>query len=389
MKHSSARNIVERAFGLLKGRWAILRGQSYYPVKIQCHIILACCLLHNLIRSEIALDPLEHIALEDNDIDSEDEDCYTHIETSNVWTTWKDNFARESDFQISINGKRHQWTSIEDSKLVECLLDLTNSGRWKADNGTFKPGFLQQIEKMMSDKILDCGLRAQPHIDSRIKLLKKQYHAISEMLGPSASGFGWNEDLKCVVVEKSVFEDWSHSSAKGLRNKPFPYYEGLGLVFGKDCANGQGAMGFSETVDEIDKEIGDEQDNDFDPFTPLDDLNGNANMSSTNTPSTQTCKKGKKRSRNEDSIVGVLKDSVSRFDNIQTEASDSLQLLANYFKFEANAATRRMKVFDELKKLKLFFHDQGNINYFFTLNEEIKLDFLLQLYVGLDLNFGF
>ena len=87
MKHSSARNIVDRAFGLLKGRCAILRGRLYYPVKIQHRIILVCCLLHNLIRSEMVLDPLEH-TLEDNDVDSEDEDCYTHIETSNAWTTW-------------------------------------------------------------------------------------------------------------------------------------------------------------------------------------------------------------------------------------------------------------------------------------------------------------
>ncbi|KAL0539423.1 hypothetical protein IC582_023635 [Cucumis melo] len=33
MKHSSARNVIERAFGVLKGRWAILRGKSYYPVE--------------------------------------------------------------------------------------------------------------------------------------------------------------------------------------------------------------------------------------------------------------------------------------------------------------------------------------------------------------------
>ncbi|KAL5549458.1 hypothetical protein UlMin_004689 [Ulmus minor] len=105
IKHSSAMNIVDRAFGLLKGRWAILRGRSYYLVKIQCRIILACCLLHNLIRSEMTLDPLEHTTLKDNDIDIEDEDCYTHIETSNAWTTWKDNFAREN-FELW-QGNRH------------------------------------------------------------------------------------------------------------------------------------------------------------------------------------------------------------------------------------------------------------------------------------------
>ncbi|KAK0577196.1 hypothetical protein LWI29_029380 [Acer saccharum] len=107
----------------------------------------------------------------------------------------------------SITGKKHQWTGVEDSKLVECLVDLTNCEKWKADNGTFKPGFLQQIQRMMTNKIPGCELRAQPHIDSRIKLLEKQYHTISEMLGPSASSFGWNDDLKCVVVEKIVFDE--------------------------------------------------------------------------------------------------------------------------------------------------------------------------------------
>ncbi|XP_038888097.1 protein ALP1-like [Benincasa hispida] len=52
-KHSSAQNVIERTFGLLKGRWAILRGKSYYPIYIQCLTIMACCLLHNLINREM------------------------------------------------------------------------------------------------------------------------------------------------------------------------------------------------------------------------------------------------------------------------------------------------------------------------------------------------
>ncbi|KAA0041229.1 glycine-rich cell wall structural protein 1-like [Cucumis melo var. makuwa] len=38
MKHSLARNVIERAFGILKGCWAILRGKSYYP--LQSHLVV-------------------------------------------------------------------------------------------------------------------------------------------------------------------------------------------------------------------------------------------------------------------------------------------------------------------------------------------------------------
>ncbi|WVZ97489.1 hypothetical protein U9M48_043019 [Paspalum notatum var. saurae] len=36
MRHARARNIVERCFGRLKGRWAILTAPSYFPIKTQC-----------------------------------------------------------------------------------------------------------------------------------------------------------------------------------------------------------------------------------------------------------------------------------------------------------------------------------------------------------------
>ena len=33
IKYSSARTVIKRAFSLFKGRWAILRRKSYYPVQ--------------------------------------------------------------------------------------------------------------------------------------------------------------------------------------------------------------------------------------------------------------------------------------------------------------------------------------------------------------------
>ncbi|KAL0311235.1 UNVERIFIED_CONTAM: hypothetical protein Sangu_2418200 [Sesamum angustifolium] len=59
LKHSSAWNAIDRTFGLLKVRWAILRSHSFYPIKVQKRIIMACCFLHNVIRKEMPEDSLK------------------------------------------------------------------------------------------------------------------------------------------------------------------------------------------------------------------------------------------------------------------------------------------------------------------------------------------
>ncbi|KAK6134034.1 hypothetical protein DH2020_032213 [Rehmannia glutinosa] len=99
MKHSSARNTIERLFGLLKTRWGILRSPSYYPIKIQNRIIMACCLLHNFIRQEMGgYDDEDDIQdgegghLNNNEID-EEEELVTTIEPSNEWTTFRKDLA--------------------------------------------------------------------------------------------------------------------------------------------------------------------------------------------------------------------------------------------------------------------------------------------------------
>ncbi|KAG8384184.1 hypothetical protein BUALT_Bualt04G0091700 [Buddleja alternifolia] len=58
LRHPSARNAIERTFGLLKKRWAILRTASFYDLKNQIRIINACCILHNFMLGEIPKDPL-------------------------------------------------------------------------------------------------------------------------------------------------------------------------------------------------------------------------------------------------------------------------------------------------------------------------------------------
>jgi len=96
MKHSAARNVIERAFGFLKGRWAILRGKSYSPVQIQCRTILACCLLHNLINREMTnVDFLDDVDEGDSTYAMIGGDGIQFVENSNEWTQWRDDLAVE------------------------------------------------------------------------------------------------------------------------------------------------------------------------------------------------------------------------------------------------------------------------------------------------------
>nr|KAJ0210267.1 hypothetical protein LSAT_V11C400205500 [Lactuca sativa] len=60
MKHSQERNFIERCFGLLKRYSALLRCPSFYPIRIQGKIVMACALLHNFIWTQMHLDPQEN-----------------------------------------------------------------------------------------------------------------------------------------------------------------------------------------------------------------------------------------------------------------------------------------------------------------------------------------
>uniref|UniRef100_A0A9I9EJ50 Retrotransposon protein n=1 Tax=Cucumis melo TaxID=3656 RepID=A0A9I9EJ50_CUCME len=122
------------------------------------------------------------------------------------------------------------------------------NGRWKSDNGTFRPGYLAQLVRMMAEKLPGCQVRATTVIDYRIKTLKRTFQAIAEMRDPACSGFGWNDEEKCIIAEKELFDNWvrSHPAAKGLLNKPFPYYDELTYVFGRDRATGRFAETFAD-----------------------------------------------------------------------------------------------------------------------------------------------
>jgi hypothetical protein len=100
MCYARAINIIERVFGRLKGLWMILRFASYFPIKTQCLIIMACALLHNLIFQNMSRDPTESeeqsVAnlIEITEGEVSEPEFIMGVSTTNVWTIFRDSLAQ-------------------------------------------------------------------------------------------------------------------------------------------------------------------------------------------------------------------------------------------------------------------------------------------------------
>lgn len=97
------------------------------------------------------------------------------------------------------------WTDEEDCLLIEILLDFLKTGNFKAEHG-FKAGLLRSVEKALDVKLPHCGLKAKPHIQSRIKTLKVHFNTVRRMLYGQSTGFSWDTERKCVVADKPVWD---------------------------------------------------------------------------------------------------------------------------------------------------------------------------------------
>ncbi|XVE74505.1 hypothetical protein DITRI_Ditri12bG0022500 [Diplodiscus trichospermus] len=154
--------------------------------------------------------------------------------------------------------ERRKWTIFEDENLVEALLDVHNNGKYTSEN-ELKPSYLQAVEELLKVSLLNSGIKARPHIESRRKSLKKDWATIHDMLNGinhSSSGFGFDFERKMVTVKDDVWEAYvkSHSEAAAWKNKTFPYYEDCCTIFGKDRATGKDTFSTVDMQEEIEIE---------------------------------------------------------------------------------------------------------------------------------------
>ena len=119
----------------------------------------------------------------------------------------KDSCAdKEKQVLSTVKREKRTWTIDEESALVDILYEL-NTTSWKVDTG-FKIGYLSFVEKEMKKRFPTCDLKADPHIKSKIKLMKRSLSYILD-IQRNGSGFGWDDEQKMVTGDKEVYLEWA------------------------------------------------------------------------------------------------------------------------------------------------------------------------------------
>ncbi|KAG6469538.1 hypothetical protein ZIOFF_070467 [Zingiber officinale] len=266
------------------------------------------------------------------------------------------------------------WTKQEDATLVDCLVELSKDSAWKSENG-FRTGYLVHLEKLMAAKLPSS--KATPHIESRYKLLKRQFHAITEMLNHS-SGFGWNDVEKCIITTKDVFDDWvkSHPAAIGLRNKEFPHLDDLMFVWGKDHATGETPADAVEEINLCDEEV--------------DTSNAEIFAECYKGEESNDANQAIRKSETLDSSIYNLVGEIHKYVIAVTEANEEMKGISTYFKKQTESGDRKMKIYDELIELSEFseqeimdveehiLKDEHKIDNFFALPKTFRRNYVIK-----------
>ncbi|XP_049343051.1 uncharacterized protein LOC125831096 [Solanum verrucosum] len=139
------------------------------------------------------------------------------VESSQEWTTWRDELAQ----------------SI-------------------ADNGTFRPGYLMELEHYLREHHPESGLKGEPHVNSKLKFWKRSYASLSLLKGRSGLGFQYSDGT--IIIDDP--KEWDkflkdEPGASNMNSKKWPLFADWEEIFGKDRATGEHAEGPLDAVEDI------------------------------------------------------------------------------------------------------------------------------------------
>uniref|UniRef100_A0A2N9H846 Myb/SANT-like domain-containing protein n=1 Tax=Fagus sylvatica TaxID=28930 RepID=A0A2N9H846_FAGSY len=261
---------------------------------------------------------------------------------------------------------KRKWTPAEDIKLVEALVEYHQEREGSPEN-KFKPGYLKVLEGKLSTKLPNW---------------------------PNTSGFGWDNVRKCVTAENDVWDAYvqGHKGAGSFRNKSFPLYEELCIVYAKDHATGKDAQTPADVIEELETDIDDTNHN---VGIGLDGIH--EDVSCTQIPTTggrvegiSARKRKKKGQNNEDNMMQVMKEVASMLGSQLKDASDNLSKAV----IGTIMSENRSRINEELSKVvgltikerhkatKLIVCQHELIDVFFSVPDEEKEEWVKGLING-------
>ncbi|XP_058202615.1 uncharacterized protein LOC131317052 [Rhododendron vialii] len=285
------------------------------------------------------------------------------------------------------------------------MRDLVNEdSKWKLDCGQFKAGFYGECEKRIIRAFPGTNLRAHPHIDSKIKAWRKQYHLLQDML--KLSGFGWDDTEKMILVDSDdVWENFvrSHSDAKGMRNKPHPYFEEWLHLFGNDRANGDLAEGPADTMAAMEREAATEElgyesptsglGTSFMDYSMPEGPNvGNSHGGQSSVPPSSNVA-GKKRKRAADGITKGLSDMAEAFGTFFENTNTRMGEIGHRMGYDEDLSLQRKQVNAELmdhpldweqrlRAATLIVQEAQRVDLFFSFPKEDQVGWVALLLAG-------
>jgi DDE superfamily endonuclease len=104
LRHASLRNVIERTFGVLKGRFVILqKPPRQYNIGTQVRLVFALTAVHNFMNLH-GCDPEDEAYDEDDESGDEEEDQYNNSHDAGM-NSRRDNIAQQmwEDYQAYVN----------------------------------------------------------------------------------------------------------------------------------------------------------------------------------------------------------------------------------------------------------------------------------------------
>ncbi|KAL6218533.1 hypothetical protein ACLB2K_011743 [Fragaria x ananassa] len=258
---------------------------------------------------------------------------------------------------------RRKWTNFEEDALFFVLNDFVSRGL-RCETGSFKSGTLLQMEKSLELLCPGSNLKAYPHIESKLKKWKQNFSIVYDMT--NTSGFAWNDAKKCIEVDSNDAWDMyvqHNKNAKGWRNKSFPIYDRLALIFGKDRANGRGAetpadMAESQSMNDINSE---QMVNDVSPVS--------LNQESSQTEGSRK----RKRVDETDKLVGALEKVFEESGKRMQMVTEAI-LKGNEDRSDIAKELKNMglSVDDQIVALGIILERPQNISIFKSLDDDVR-----------------